>query len=173
MGWCLPLIALGSRERWVEFRLIFNNERYTVFKHILLPTDGSESSARAVDMGAELAKALGAEVTLMTAVERNPIGMVGDVYRAEDNPMHQAARDAAAHWLAAAQDIAAKYGIKAHHMVMQDRTVHQSILEAAKASGADLIVMGTHGAGAIERLLIGSQTQRVLAHTNIPVLVLR
>jgi len=144
-----------------------------MFKHILLPIDGSDSSARAVAVGAELAKAVGAEVTLMTAVEQYPGGMMGGVYRAEDNPMHQAARDAATHWLATAQAIVAQHGIKANEVVLQGRTVYQSILDGAKTSGADLIVMGTHGAGAIERLLVGSQTQRVLAHTNIPVLVLR
>lgn len=143
-----------------------------MFKHILLPIDGSDASNRAVDKGAELARALGAEVTLMTAIEQYPAGLMGGVYRAEDNPMHQAARDAGAHWLQQATARLAKHGITPHELIMQDRTVAQAILDAAKSTGADVIVMGSHGAGALERLLIGSQTQRVLAKTNIPVLVL-
>ena len=144
-----------------------------MFKHILLPIDGSEASIRAVGKGAELAKALGASITLMTAIEQNPAGLVGIVYRAEDNPMHQAARDAAAYWLSQAKDIVVQHGIEPKEMVMQERSVLQSILAAAASTGADLIVMGSHGASAFERLLIGSQTQRVLAHTDIAVMVLR
>lgn len=144
-----------------------------MFKHILLPIDGSEACIRAVEQGAELAKALGASVTLMTAIEQNPAGLAGGVYRAEDNPMHQAARDAAAHWLAQANAIVVRHGIQPQQMVLQERTITKSILAAATSAGADLIVMGSHGAGALERLLIGSQTQRVLAHTQIAVMVLR
>jgi nucleotide-binding universal stress UspA family protein len=144
-----------------------------MFQHILLPIDGSEASTRAVAKGAELAKALGAAVTLMTAIEQNPAGLVGGVYRADDNPMHQAAREAAAHWLAQAKAIVVQYGIEPQQMVLQENSISKSILAAATSAGADLIVMGSHGASALERLLIGSQTQRVLAHTNIAVMVLR
>ena len=144
-----------------------------MYKHILLPIDGSDASTRAVDKGAELAKALGATVTLMTAIEPYPAGLKGSVYRAQDNPMHQAARDAGAHWLEQAAAQVRMRGIEAQQVIMQDCSVAQGILDAAKAAGADLIVMGSHGAGALERLLIGSQTQRVLTQTIIPVLVLR
>lgn len=109
----------------------------------------------------------------MTAVEPYPAGLMGSVYRAADNPMHQAARDAGGFWLEQAQAIVAKHGIVAKQLIMAESSVAQSILEAATTQGVDLIVMGSHGAGALERLLIGSQTQRVLAHTSIPVLVLR
>jgi nucleotide-binding universal stress UspA family protein len=144
-----------------------------MFHHILLPIDGSEACTRAVEKGAELAKALGAVVTLMTAIEQYPAGLTGAIYRAEDNPMHQAARDAGAHWLAQAEAVVRKHGIEPKQMIMEDRSVAQSIVAAATTAGADLIVMGSHGAGALERLLIGSQTQRVLAQTSIAVMVLR
>ncbi len=144
-----------------------------MYKHILLPIDGSDASTRAVDKGAELAKVLGATVTLMTAIEQHPMALAGSVYRAADNPMHQAARDAGAFWLEQARQVVAKHGIEAKLLTVEERSVTQAILDAAQTAGADLIVMGSHGAGAIERLLLGSQTQRVLAHTAIPVLVLR
>lgn len=142
-----------------------------MFKHILIPTDGSDASKRALDTGAQLANALGAGLTLMTAIDQYPMGMMGGTYRAEDNPMHQAAREAAGHWLNEAQALIAKYGVTAKQHISEHKSIYQGILEAAKGSGADLIVMGTHGAGALERLIVGSQTQRVLAHTDIPVLV--
>ena len=144
-----------------------------MFKHILLPTDGSEASLKAIQKGAELAKALGASVTLMTAVERFSGGLISAASRSDDDPMVEAARAAGNHWLHSADSVLAKHDIKANHLAIEGRSVYESILEAAEKSGADLIVMGSHGAGALERLLVGSQTQRVLAHTNIPVLVLR
>jgi nucleotide-binding universal stress UspA family protein len=143
-----------------------------MFKSILIPTDGSEASKRALQAGAGLAKALGARLCLMTAIEPYPAGLMGDVYRAEDNPMHQAARDAAHHWLGEAQALIAVHGLEVKTHVSEHASIHQGILGAAKVFKADLIVMGTHGAGALERLIVGSQTQRVLAHTTIPVLVL-
>lgn len=144
-----------------------------MFKHILFPIDGSLASTRAVEKGAALATALGADVTLMTAVEQFPGGLMAGVYQAEHNPMHQAARDAGLHWLAAAQVILDAHGIQAKQLVMENRGVYQSILAAAEVSGADVIVMASHGAGALERLLLGSHTLRVLAHASIPVVVLR
>lgn len=63
-------------------------------------------------------------------------------------------------------------GVPCQRIVVRDKPVFRAILEAAQTSSADLIVMGTHGMGLVERLLIGSPTQRVLAHTHIPVLTL-
>lgn len=137
-----------------------------MFKHLLMPTDGSDASARALAKGAELARSLGAAVTLVSAVEPN-------AYRFEDLAGQQAARDAAQFWLNAASAIVRPFGIEAQQRIEHERNVCQSILKAAQDCGADVIVMGTHGAGALERLLVGSQTQKVLAQTHIPVLVLR
>ena len=143
-----------------------------MFKHILIPADGSDASRRAVQKGVELASGLGSAVTLMTAVEQYPGGVRGASTQSVGNPMHQAAKEAALHWLAQAKESVAHRGVPIETIVGEHNSVYQCILEAAKASGADLIVMGTHGAGALERLLLGSQTQRVLSHTTIPVLVL-
>ncbi len=143
-----------------------------MFKHILIPTDGSDASRRALQKGVELASVVGAAVTLMTAVEQYPGGLRAAALQASDNPMHQAAKDAALHWLTEAQASVADRGVQIQCVVGEHSSIYQCILEAAQSSGADLIVMGTHGAGALERLLLGSQTQRVLAHTTIPVLVL-
>lgn len=142
-----------------------------MFRTILVPTDGSEASKRALNQAAGLARALGARLVLMTAIEPYPTGLSGAVYAAGDNPMHQAARDAAAHWLTQAQAQVSGTGMDIQTHVSEHVSVHQGILEAAKRFQADLIVMGTRGAGALERLIVGSQTQRVLAHTEIPTLL--
>lgn len=143
-----------------------------MFKHILLPTDGSDAAMRAVSRGVELALQLGAEVTLMTALEHFPAGIMASGYRPEtppqDEPGHQVALDR----LALAEAVARQAGVKYHRLLLRDQPVYRAIVQAAQDSGADLIVMGTRGLGLMERLFIGSQTQRVLTHTSIPVLTL-
>lgn len=144
-----------------------------MFKHILIPTDGSESSQRAIQKGTELAAALGAGVTIMTARVPASSLLSGAVYHAEDNPLDAAADASAQFWLDQGKKLAEQSSVSPNLLCMRERSVYESILAAAHKVEADLIVMGSHGAGALERLLIGSQTQRVLAHTELPVLVLR
>lgn len=143
-----------------------------MFKHILLPTDGSECAQRALRQGAELARAIGAQVTVMTAMEHFPRGIMGSAYRPEDGQQHDMAREIAEQRLNEATELLAGLGLHCHRIVTREQPVHQGILEAARTCGADLIVMGTHGMSALDRLLVGSETQRVLARTEIPVLVM-
>ena len=143
-----------------------------MFKHILLPTDGSEPSLRAVEKGADLARQLGADVTVMTAIEHFPSGIMGSPYRPESKDAADAAHSAAIERLEAAEEVVRVRGVRCHRMLTREQPVYQGVISAASTSGADLIVMGTHGATGLERLLLGSQTQRVLAHTQIPVLVM-
>lgn len=141
-----------------------------MFKHILIPTDGSETSLRAVEKGVELAKVFGSELTLMTVVEHISAGLI--VYQADEENFHKAQREAALQYLDQAEQIAKAAGVPTQRLIMSERGVYQCILNAARSSNADLIVMGTRGLGALERLFVGSQTQRVLTHTTIPVLTL-
>lgn len=143
-----------------------------MFKHIFLPTDGSETSLRAVQKGIELARCFGAEITVMTAIEHFPAGIMGSDYRPEGEPPHDVARDIAMERLDAAEALVKAAGLRCHRVLTRERAVFRGIVEAAETAGADLIVMGTHGAGALERMFVGSQTQRVIAHTNLPVLTL-
>lgn len=148
-----------------------------MFKHILLPTDGSDGSLRAIGQGAELAAAIGAQVTVMTAIEHFPHGIMGGVYQSDTRSFDQAMHDVAVQRLDAAQACAVQAAagkvLPCHRILVRDKPVHQAIIEAAQTCDADLIVMSTHGLSAIDRLLIGSQTQRVLARTGTPVLVVR
>lgn len=143
-----------------------------MYKHLLMPTDGSETSLRAVRQGVALAQALGAEVTVMTVVERFRSGLSDGAHVPEEVSRQDAARDAALARLADAEALVREAGVTCHRIVSNETVIYEGILQAARTAGADLIVMGTHGMGAVERLLIGSQTQRVLAHTELPVLAL-
>lgn len=143
-----------------------------MFKHILLPTDGSDGAMRAVSRGVELAAQLGARVTVMTALEHFPTGIMGSAYRPQAGQEEEPGLQVALDRLALAEAVVAKAGVPHQRLLLRDRPVYVAIVEAAQACGADLIVMETHGMGLLERLFIGSQTQRVLAHTHIPVLTL-
>jgi len=143
-----------------------------MFKHILLPTDGSETAMRAVNRGVELAAQLGAQVTVMTALEQFPAGIMASGYRPQKDEQEEPGLQFALDRLALAEEVAKKAGIRHQRLLVRDKPVYVAIVEAAQASGADLIVMGTRGLGLLERLFIGSQSQRVLAHTEIPVLML-
>jgi nucleotide-binding universal stress UspA family protein len=143
-----------------------------MFKHILLPTDGSDSAMRAVSQGVELARQLGAQVTVMTALEHFPAGIMGSGYRPRGDQEEEPGLQVALDRLALAEDVVRKAGVPCQRLLVRDKPVHTAIVEAAQTSGADLIVMGTRGLGLLERLFIGSQTQRVLTHTTIPVLTM-
>jgi nucleotide-binding universal stress UspA family protein len=143
-----------------------------MYQHILLPTDGSDAAMRAVRQGAELAARLGARVTVMTALEHFPAGIMASNYRPPDAPQEEPGLQLAQERLAMAEAAVRQAGLTPQRLLVRDLPVFRAILDAAQTSGADLIVMGTHGMGLIERLFIGSQTQRVLAHTSIPVLTL-
>jgi len=143
-----------------------------MFQHILLPTDGSDAAMRAVARGVELAARLGAQVSVMTAIEHFPAGIMASGYRPLDEPEDVPRLQIAQQRLDLAEAVAHKAGVPCQRIVVRDQPVYLAILEAARSSGADLIVMGTHGMGLMERIFIGSQTQRVLAHTDIPVLTL-
>ncbi|MDZ4076715.1 MAG: universal stress protein [Hylemonella sp.] len=144
-----------------------------MFQHILLPTDGSEPAMRAVARGVELAQRLGARVTVMTALEHFPAGIMASGYRPHDEPQEVPGLQAATYWLEQAEAVARAAGVPCERLLMREqKIVYRAILDAAQQCGADLIVMGTHGMGLMERLFVGSQTQRVLAHTTIPVLTL-
>ena len=147
-----------------------------MYKRILVATDGSTLSKKAVTSAIGLAAACGAELIALKVVPRYPQAYfegsiplsVQDVSRVEKQwtDTAQAAVDAVVK-SAKAKNVVAK-GITAKSDVVSD-----AIIAAAKKQNADLIVMASHGRKGIKRLLLGSETQQVLTHSHIPVLVLR
>jgi nucleotide-binding universal stress UspA family protein len=147
-----------------------------MYKRILVATDGSTLSKKAVTSAVGLAAACGAELVALKVVPRYPQAYfegsiplsVQDVSRVEKQwtDTAQATVDAVVK-SAKAKNVEAK-GITAKSDVVSD-----AIIAAAKKHSADLIVMASHGRKGIKRLLLGSETQQVLTHSHVPVLVLR
>jgi nucleotide-binding universal stress UspA family protein len=147
-----------------------------MYKKILVPTDGSALSKKAIKSAVELASSLGAELVALNVVPRYPTsyfdgGMdvpMGEVARAE--------KQWAEHGQALADDVgraAEKAGVKAKAVTVRSDLVAEAILAAVRKNKCDLVVMASHGRKGLKRMLLGSETQHVLTHGNIPVLVLR
>ena len=144
-----------------------------MYQHILIATDGSELAGRAVSAGLELAKALRAKVTAVTATEPWSSMVTGDV--ALSFPIHdyeKAAAENAARILSAVSETAGQAGVACETLHINDFPA-DGIVETAKARGCDLIVMASHGRRGLSKLILGSQASRVLALSPVPVLVCR
>jgi nucleotide-binding universal stress UspA family protein len=146
-----------------------------MFKHLLVPVDGSELTERAIHASVALAKQLGASITGFVAEPLAPLPAAGRPVSAvrQDAVEHDAMTDAhAREVLARFEDEARRAGVPftGHHA--QVPRVDRAIIAAAEAQGCDMIVMVTHGRGAFGEFLFGSQTKAVLAGSNLPLLVL-
>ncbi len=148
-----------------------------MYKRILIATDGSELALDGVEQGVALAAALKAEVAIMTVTEPLADGFYDPpgwpALYASLEEYRNSREGAAQERLAPALEIAQRAGVPASTHHVPDRYAAEGIVETAEAQGADLIVMASHGRRGLGRLLLGSQTQQVLTHSKIPVLVVR
>lgn len=149
-----------------------------MYARILIATDGSDLADRALEHGFQLAKLAGSDVTIVTVTE--PVTIVGGGYASVAGgvidplpELVEAQEKAAKDLLDRAAKRAAEQGITAKTILVDNSFAAEGIVETAKSIGAELIVMGSHGRRGLNRLLLGSQTNNVLAHTTIPVLVTR
>jgi nucleotide-binding universal stress UspA family protein len=146
----------------------------TMFKRILIPTDGSEPSQRAILAGVEFAREVGAEVVGLTATPEFRVFST-DSAMLEDTPDGFAARSTAQarRLLGGIENAARDAGVacRTEHAVSDDP--YEAIIDAARRLGCDLIVMASHGRRGLKGFLLGSETQKVLVHSTIPVLVHR
>ena len=146
-----------------------------MYRHILIPTDGSELAHRAVVHGLSLAKAVGAKVTVVTVeasfnVYDVPASRVNLMTAAFDEYAKHA-REHATSILDGMANEAKVAGVQCETaQVIQDHP-YQAIVATAKEKGCDLIVMASHGRSGLAAVLLGSVTTKVLTHTTIPVLV--
>jgi nucleotide-binding universal stress UspA family protein len=149
-----------------------------VFKHILIATDGSERAAKGVEAGVGLAKACGAKVTMAIVSEPFPyydLGSKFGLFRDERAIESYAAdcRRLAETVLAQAEEVAAAAGVHCETIHVPDRAPAAAIMETAKGRGADLIVLTSQGRTGLERLMLGSQAERVVNRAEVSVLVVR
>ncbi len=144
-----------------------------MFKHILVPVDGSPTAQKAVEKAAGLARAFGSEVTALYVIDPYPFTGLGSDF-AYGQPEYLAAATAeASEATEAARATLAAAGVKVDTRVSEAHAAWRGILETAEALGADLIVMGSHGRRGLEKLVLGSVAQRVLAQAQVPVMVVR
>ena len=145
-----------------------------MFKHLLLPTDGSPLSARAIDQGLALAKQLGAKASILTVLEPlRAFNASSELLADVRESFEKGSREAADRTLQAAADQAAALGVPASTHVVTGSQPYRQIIAAATQAGCDLIVMASHGRRGVSGLLMGSVTQKVLTHSSVPVLVIR
>jgi nucleotide-binding universal stress UspA family protein len=147
-----------------------------MFKHILIPTDGSKLSERAALAGIELARAVGARVTALFAAPAATPLVYGEVmpvgYMAPEE--HAALIEhAAKKYLGFIEQEAAQAGVPCETLSVTSEYPADTIVETAHKRKCDLVFMASHGRRGLSAVLIGSETQKVLAHARIPVLVYR
>ncbi len=145
-----------------------------MYKCILLPTDGTEFCQRAIRHGIALAKLVGAKVVGVTVTQplhsalprslipKNLAGVIhGETVKAADDK------------LAVVEMLAREAGVQVETVRLSNDHPWEAIVEAAKDKGCDMIVMASHGRRGVSAVVLGSETQKVLTHSTVPVLVVR
>ena len=131
-----------------------------MFEDILVPTDGSDCAAAAVEYAAELASRYGARVYVLSVVDSRPF---------DDMPHRETVEAAAEETVAAVRDDLADVGVTAETAVRVG-IPHREVLDYADENGVDLVAMGTHGRTGVERYLLGSVTEKTVRLSDVPVL---
>jgi len=144
-----------------------------MFKHILLPVDGSSTSMMAVDKACGLAQAFKSKVTVIYVIDPYAFSGVGTDFAYGQAQYLGAATAEANEALKGATQVLEAAGVAVKASVIEGHADYRGILETASAIGADLIVLGSHGRRGLEKLVLGSVAAQVLAHAHLPILVVR
>ncbi len=144
-----------------------------MFKRILVPTDGSELTAKAVAAAIDLAKAVGASIYTLSVKEPFPYSAISEMQPVPPQEFLDAQERVAAARVKAVAEAAATAGVSCQAHSVEGLHPWEAILDHGKAQGCDLIVMASHGRRGMSALLLGSETQKVLTHSTVPVLVVR
>jgi nucleotide-binding universal stress UspA family protein len=147
-----------------------------MFKHILVPTDGSELSQKNAERAISFAKDAGARITAFHAMAEYPVTYYGEGALIDPTTPEKFAElmnRQADEYLAAVAARCEAAGVPCATMKSTGDVPYEAIIAAAEKAGCDLIFMASHGRRGISALLLGSETHKVLTHTTIPVLVHR
>jgi nucleotide-binding universal stress UspA family protein len=140
-----------------------------MYRHILIPTDGSELAEHGLAHGMALAKSLGAKISVVFVVE--PFSELSGRFLEAVANYAELRKEQATSVLDRVANAAEAAGVSCETIQVENGQPHQAIIAAAEDKGCDLIVMSSHGRSGLAMLLIGSVTNKVLAHAKIPVLV--
>ncbi|MBI3349747.1 MAG: universal stress protein [Burkholderiales bacterium] len=144
-----------------------------MFKRILVPTDGSDITAHAVDTAIQLAKVHGAQLLTLSVMEPFPYSAVSEIQPVPPQEFIDAQQRVAAQRVEAVSAAAAAQGLACRGHTVEALHAWEAIIDHAKTEGVDLIVMASHGRRGVAALLLGSETQKVLTHTDLPVLIVK
>jgi nucleotide-binding universal stress UspA family protein len=145
-----------------------------MFRHILIPTDGSERAEKAIRYGVALAKEQGAKITALTVsrpfhvVTLEP-GMLADTHAVYAKHVAERTKK----FLDVVSEAAKTAGVTCDTLSVEHEHAYQSIIDTARNRECDLIIMASHGRGGMSAIVLGSQTLKVLTHSKVPVLVYR
>ncbi|MBL8393535.1 MAG: universal stress protein [Candidatus Accumulibacter sp.] len=147
-----------------------------MFKHILVPTDGSELSKDTVRRAVSFAKEAGARITAFFAKPEYPVSYYGEgalIDPTTPEKFAELAEQQAAQTLDFVAQLCEEAGVPVDRLALTSDIPYQAIIDAANQAGCDLIFMASHGRRGFSALLLGSETNKVLTHSKIPVLVYR
>jgi len=147
-----------------------------MFKHILLPTDGSELSRETAQKAISFAKETGATITVFYAKPEYPVTYYGEgalIDPTTPEKFAELADKQAEEFLSQVEKLAQAAGVGCSKAAVTSDIPYEAIIETAESKGCDLIFMASHGRKGITGLLLGSETNKVLTHSKIPVLVYR
>ena len=144
-----------------------------MYKRIVVPTDGSDLSKKAVQTAVSLARLSGAELRAISIKEPFPYSALSEMQPVPPQEFFDAQQRVATARVKAVTDAAAAAGVRCQGYTVEALHPWEAILEHGKAQGSDLVVMASHGRRGVSALLLGSETQKVLTHSTLPVLVVR
>ncbi len=147
-----------------------------MFKHLLVPTDGSELSQETARRAVSFAKETGARVTAVYAKPEYPVTYYGEgalIDPTTPEKFAELAEQQASQTLSFVETLCLDAGVECDKLSLTNDVPYEAIIAAATQSGCDLIFMASHGRRGFSGLLLGSETNKVLTHSKIPVLVFR
>jgi len=143
------------------------------FKRILVPTDGSDVTSKAVTTALDMAKIHGAQLYTISVKEPFPYSAISEMQPVPPQEFYDAQERIAAARVKDVVDTAKAAGVACNGHTVESLHAWEAILDHAKAQQCDLIVMASHGRRGVAAMLLGSETQRVLIHSKIPVMIVK
>ncbi len=144
-----------------------------MYKRILVPTDGSDITHKATRTAIDLARLAGAELYAIGVKDPFPYSAISEMQPVPPQEFYDAQERIANGNVKAVLDAAQAAGVSAKGHTVEALHPWEAILDHAKTQGCDLVVMASHGRRGVQALLLGSETQKVLTHGSLPVLVVR
>lgn len=145
-----------------------------MFRHLLVPTDGSPLSAKAAQAAVNFAREVGARLTALSVAEPFPYSALSEsAFLPDQTRFEKQMQDHARRYVEDVAELAAAAGVPCDTRVALSFSPYEEIVRTAEELDCDVVFMASHGRKGINRLFVGSETQKVLAHSALPVMVFR